>query len=206
MKSFVKIILVGNIITISLTENYFTMLDFISANPHSILYHAFFTVRKVLIMILLFIATLTVLDIGWSYHQWYSKLKMSKQEIKDEIKQSYGNPIIKNRQKSIARSRIRHKMMEATSRATIIITNPTHYALALRYIQTENDAPVLVAKGQNLIAKKMRKIAYEHNIPIFEEPSLARSLFKQVPINSAIPPVFYKAVAQLIYKIYHKKI
>ncbi len=83
MKSFVKIILVGTIITISLTENYFTMLDFISANPHSILYHAFFTVRKVLIMILLFIATLTVLDIGWSYHQWYSKLKMSKQEIKD---------------------------------------------------------------------------------------------------------------------------
>ncbi|AKK19990.1 flagellar biosynthesis protein FlhB [Candidatus Liberibacter africanus] len=205
IKSLAKITLVGTIIVISLKNNYFTMVDFITSNPQLILYNTFFTIRKVLIIILLFIAILTILDVGWTYYQWYLKLKMSKQEIKDEIKQSYGNPMIKSRQKFIARSRMRHRMVEATSRATLIITNPTHYALALRYIQTENDAPVLVAKGQNLIAQKMRKIASEKNIPIFEEPLLARSLFKQVPINSTIPPVFYKAVAQLIHKIYHRK-
>ncbi|MEG8098958.1 flagellar type III secretion system protein FlhB [Candidatus Liberibacter brunswickensis] len=205
IKSIAKIILIGTIVAIYLKENYFTMLDSITSNPQLILYNSFFTIRKILIIILIFIAILTILDIGWTYYQWYIKLKMSKQEIKDEMKQSYGNPMIKSRQQSIARSRIRHKMIEATSRATLIITNPTHYALALRYIKTENDAPILVAKGQNLIAYKIRKIALENKIPIFEDPLLARSLFRQVPINSTIPPVFYKAVAQLIHKIYYKK-
>ncbi|MFV0255930.1 EscU/YscU/HrcU family type III secretion system export apparatus switch protein [Candidatus Liberibacter solanacearum] len=203
-KSSFKIVIVGTLIAISLKDNHLTMLESITSNPQMILHHIFFTIRKILIIILLFIAILTIIDIGWTYYQWYSKLKMSKQEVKDEIKQSYGNPMIKSRQKSIARSRIRHKMIEATSRATLVITNPTHYALALRYVPTENDVPIMVAKGQNLIASKIRKIASEKNIPIFEDPLLARSLFRQVPINSSIPPVFYKAIAQLIHKIYSK--
>ncbi|WP_313060770.1 EscU/YscU/HrcU family type III secretion system export apparatus switch protein, partial [Agrobacterium cavarae] len=82
------------------------------------------------------------------------------------------------------------------------ITNPTHYAVALRYVKEESDAPIVVAKGQDLIALRIREIATEHNIPIFEDPPLARSMFAQVSVDSVIPSVFYKAVAELIHKVY----
>ncbi|MBY7649184.1 MAG: flagellar biosynthesis protein FlhB [Candidatus Liberibacter europaeus] len=205
VKSVLKIVIVGIIIALSLKENYLEMIDSLTSSPQLILQQMFLTIRKILIIILLFTVLLTSADIGWTYYQWYSKLKMSKEEVKDEMKQTYGNPLVKSRQKSIARSRLRHRMIEATSRATLVITNPTHYALALRYVQKENDAPIILAKGQNLIAAKIKEVAQQQNIPIFEEPILARSLFKQVPINSSIPPIFYKAVAQLIHKIYAKK-
>ncbi|MBA5723614.1 flagellar type III secretion system protein FlhB [Candidatus Liberibacter sp.] len=203
-KSFLKIFIVGILIESSLQDNYFRMVESISSNPQWTLYEIFLAVQEILIIILLFTALLTVADLGWTYHQWYSKLKMTKQEVKDEMKQSYGNPLVKSRQRSIARSKMRHRMIEATSRATLVIVNPTHYALALRYVQEENDAPIMLAKGQNLIALKIRETAFKKNIPIFEEPILARSLFRQVPVNSAIPSVFYKAVAQLVHKIYSK--
>ncbi|MBL0848627.1 MAG: flagellar biosynthesis protein FlhB [Candidatus Liberibacter ctenarytainae] len=205
IKSILKIIVVGILIAISLKNYHIDMIKSITSHPQLILQQMFLVICKILIIILIFLALLTITDLGWTYYQWYIKLKMTKQEVKDEWKQAYGNPLLKSRQKSIARSRIRHRLMEATSRATLVITNPTHYALALRYVKEEHDAPIMLAKGQNLIAAKIREIAQENNIPIFEEPILARSLFKQVSINSSIPPIFYKAVAELIYKIYSTK-
>jgi flagellar biosynthetic protein FlhB len=96
-------------------------------------------------------------------------------------------------------------MMKNVSRATLVIANPTHFAVALRYVREENDAPVVVAKGQDLIALRIRELAEENNIPVFEDPPLARSMFAQVSVDSVIPSVFYKAVAELIHRIYAKQ-
>ena len=127
---------------------------------------------------------------------------MTKQEVKEEMKQAQGDPIVKARMRSIQRDRIRRRMMTDVPRATLVIANPTHFSVALRYVREEGDAPVVVAKGQDLIALKIREIAEENGIPVFEDPPLARSMFAQVSVDSVIPPVFYKAVAELIHRVY----
>jgi flagellar biosynthetic protein FlhB len=93
-------------------------------------------------------------------------------------------------------------MIASVPRATLVIANPTHFAVALRYVREEQEAPVVVAKGQDLVALKIRELAEENGIPVFEDPPLARSMFAQVSVDSVIPPVFYKAVAELIHRVY----
>ena len=163
--------------------------------------------RYALIFNVISIATfvLAVVDFFWTRHHWYSQLRMTKQEVKDEHKQSQGDPIIKARQRSIARDRARRRMISNVPRATLVITNPTHYAVALRYVREENEAPVVIAKGQDLVALKIRELARENNIPIFEDPPLARSMFAQVSVDSVIPSIFYKAVAELVHRVYAAK-
>ena len=129
-------------------------------------------------------------------------LRMTKQEIKDELKQTDGDPILKARQRSLQRDRARKRMMAQVPRATMVIANPTHFAVALRYVREEGGAPVVLAKGQDLVALKIREIAEAHDIPVFEDPPLARSMFAQVSVDSFIPPVFYKAVAELVHRVY----
>jgi flagellar biosynthetic protein FlhB len=96
-------------------------------------------------------------------------------------------------------------MINNVPRATLVIANPTHYAVALRYVRDENDAPVVVAKGQDLIALKIREIAEKNGIPVFEDPPLARSMFAQVSVDSVIPPAFYKAVAELVHRVFAQR-
>jgi flagellar biosynthetic protein FlhB len=96
-------------------------------------------------------------------------------------------------------------MMTAVPKATLVIANPTHYSIALKYVRDENSAPLVVAKGQDLVALKIREIAAEHGIPVFEDVALARSMYKQVSVDSVIPPQFYQAVAELVRIVYAKK-
>lgn len=136
----------------------------------------------------------------YAYERWNleESMKMSKQEVKDELRQSEGNPearaAFKRRQREFARRR----MMAAVPRATVVVTNPTHYAVALEWDDLKMEAPVVVAKGADLIAKRIREVAAEHGIPIMENPPLARTLYDKVDIDRAIPPNMYAAVAQLI--------
>ena len=123
---------------------------------------------------------------------------MTKQEIKDEIKQSEGDPLVKARLRSLGRDRARRRMISAVPTATLIIANPTHFSVALRYRANEDAAPIVVAKGQDLIALKIREIAAANSIPVFEDVQLARALYKQVNVDQMIAPEFYKAVAELI--------
>ncbi|MDP3898630.1 MAG: EscU/YscU/HrcU family type III secretion system export apparatus switch protein, partial [Mesorhizobium sp.] len=124
------------------------------------------------------------------------------QEVKDELKQSDGDPAVKARIRSLQRDRARQRMMAAVPQATLIIVNPTHYSIALRYVRDKDAAPVVVAKGQDLIALRIREIAAEHGIPVFEDVALARSMYSQVSVDSVIPAQFYQAVAELIRIIY----
>ncbi|HEV7252952.1 MAG TPA: flagellar biosynthesis protein FlhB [Mesorhizobium sp.] len=153
---------------------------------------------RALFALTLVMTAIGVADFAWSRFSWRRELRMTKQEVKDEMKQAEGDPIVKSRIRSVQRDRARRRMIAAVPRATLVIANPTHYSIALRYVREENDAPVVLAKGQDLLALKIREIAAENDIPVFEDVALARSMYNQVSVDSVIPPQFYQAVAELV--------
>jgi flagellar biosynthetic protein FlhB len=204
-KSLFKIMIVSLIMFFALRGEFFRALDAMFSDPQVIFVKMAIMMKKIMVVILLSTALLAAVDFFWTRYNWNAQLRMSKQDIKDEHKQSQGDPLVKARQRSIARDRQRKRMINNVPRATLVIANPTHFAVALRYVREENDAPIVVAKGQDLIALRIREIAEENGIPVFEDPPLARSMFAQVSVDSVIPSVFYKAVAELIHRVYAKR-
>jgi len=144
---------------------------------------------------------LLILDLPMTRVFWHRELRMTKQEVKDEHKESEGDPLIKARRRSIARSRLRRMNLAAVPKATVVITNPTHFAVALQYIREEGGAPKVVAKGQDLIALEIRRIAEENSIPIIEDKLLARSLYAKVEVDQMIPIEFYRIVAEILIRL-----
>lgn len=130
---------------------------------------------------------------------------MTKQEVKEEQKQIEGDPLIKSRIRSLQQEMARRRMMQEVPKADVIITNPTHYAIALRYNGKEMDAPVVIAKGMRKIAQRIKEIAAEHDIPLIENPPLARALYDAVAIGQEIPTKFYQAIAEVLAQIYRMK-
>jgi flagellar biosynthesis protein FlhB len=153
---------------------------------------------KLMITIVVTCSVLAAADLAWARFSWRRKLRMSRQEVKDEHKQMEGNPIVKGRLRALARDRARRRMLTRVPSATVVIANPTHFAVALRYVRSEGGAPVVVAKGQDLIALKIREVAEAHGVPIIEDKPLARSLYNSVQVDGMIPPEFYRAVAKVI--------
>lgn len=156
-----------------------------------------------LIVLILFLVVLVMgalAAVDYIYQNWShkEKLKMTKQEIKDEHKEAEGDPKVKSRIRGLRLERHRHRMIAAVQKASVIITNPTHYAVALQYDVDSMAAPVVVAKGVDFLAKRMRQIAEIHEIPIVENPPLARALHAAVEVDQEIPQEHYKAVAEVI--------
>src|ERR1700744_2848730 len=143
------------------------------------------------------LAVVAIADYFFQYRQWYERQKMSLREMKEEFKQSEGDPHIKGKIRQLRQQRMKKRMMTAVPKASVIITNPTHYAVALSY-ERGMTAPVCVAKGVDLIARRIREIAGEHNIPIVENVPLARALYATVEIDAEIPVEHYHAVAEII--------
>jgi flagellar biosynthesis protein FlhB len=152
---------------------------------------------KLLGYVVAVLAVIAILDYLFQYRQWYERQKMSLREIKEEYKHSEGDPHVKGKIKQIRQERSRKRMMADVPKATVVITNPTHFAVALQYERGMN-APVCVAKGVDNIARKIREVATQHNIPIVENPPLARTLHATVKIEAEIPAEHYKAVAEVI--------
>lgn len=138
-------------------------------------------------------------DLVWSRFHWRRDLRMTRQEVKEEQKQLLGDPMVKARLRSVALDRSRKRMMSAVPTATLVVANPTHYAIALRYVREEGGAPKVVAKGMDLIALKIREIAEAHEIPVIEDRALARSMYDRVEVDQMIPPDFYRAIAEIIH-------
>ncbi|QRM54219.1 flagellar biosynthesis protein FlhB [Sinorhizobium sp. BG8] len=201
-KSVIKIAVVSIVVVLVMRRSYFESLDAMFSEPAAIFPMMAADARKIMIVILFATAVVAILDFFWTRHHWITELRMTKQEVKEEMKQAQGDPIVRARLRSIQRDRARRRMITAVPRATLVIANPTHFAVALRYVREEGDAPIVVAKGQDLVALKIREIAEQNKIPVFEDPPLARSMFAQVSVDSVIPPVFYKAVAELIHRVY----
>lgn len=148
---------------------------------------------------------LVAADLVWSRVRWRSDLRMTRQELKDEFKQTEGDPLIKARLRSLAKDRARRRMITAVPRASVVIANPTHYAVALRYDRIEGGAPLVVAKGMDLIALKIREVAAQHNVPVVEDRELARALYAAVEVDQWIPQEFYRAVAKILHYIYTRE-
>jgi flagellar biosynthesis protein FlhB len=131
-----------------------------------------------------------------------SELRMSRQEIRDEFKEAEGNPATKARIRRLQRAARRRKMLQQVQKATAVVVNPTHYAVALKYEAGSPSAPIVVAKGRNYLALRIRTLATTHGVPLVENPPLAQALFKSAPVNSEIPPHFYRAVAEVLAYVF----
>lgn len=153
----------------------------------------------------LVVAVIGAADLGFQRWEHERKLKMSKQEVKDEAKQSDGTPLVKSRIRSLQREMAKKRMMADIPTADVIVTNPTHLAVALRYQASDMGAPRVVAKGAGFIAERIKAIAAEHKIPIVENKPVARSLFKTVDIGKEIPSEIYRAVAEILAYVYKLK-
>ena len=157
--------------------------------------------RVVLVVVAAFLAmsVLAAADLTWTRYHWRRDHRMSRREIKEELRQSEGDPMLKARLRSLRLARSRKRMLVAVPDATFVIVNPTHYAVALRYRRNEDPAPVVVAKGLDLVALKIRSIAEESGVPVVEDKPLARSLYKSVEVDEHIPVEFYRVMAELIH-------
>lgn len=147
---------------------------------------------------MIFLVPVTIGDIIWKRFEWRRKLRMSLKEIRDEMKDSEGDPQIKSRRAEIARRRARQRMAQAVPTASVVVTNPTHFAVALKYEQGSDAAPVCVAKGADAVAARIRKIARDNEVPIVENKPLARTLHATIEVDDMVPIEHWQAVAEII--------
>ncbi|MBM3278002.1 MAG: flagellar biosynthesis protein FlhB [Candidatus Handelsmanbacteria bacterium] len=155
--------------------------------------------------ILLAMLVLSVLDYAFQRWEFEKNLRMSRQEIKEEFKQQEGDPQVRARVRSLQREMARRRMMEDVPRADVVVTNPTHLAIALRYDPKEMAAPQVVAKGQRLMAQRIKEMARQAGVPLVEDKPLARALFKAVQVGDTVPEELFKAVAQVLAYVYQLK-
>ncbi len=153
---------------------------------------------KLMLGVLILLTIIAASDFSYQKYQHQKKLRMTKQEVKDERKQTDGDPKIKQRLRSIRMERHMQRMMASVPRADVVITNPTHYAIALEYKHGQMEVPVLIAKGVDDVAMRIREVAEEHGVPFVENPPLARALYASVELDQEVPPDHYKAVAEVI--------
>lgn len=205
LKSVLKIAFIGSVTTIIVWTNIKAVLALSFKSPEETLVTVATLVGTMGIAASLVLLCLSVLD--WSYQKYdYEKnLKMSKQDIKDEYKNSEGDPLIKSKIKQRQREMAMRRMMSEIPTADVVITNPTHYALVLKYDEDEMDAPKVVAKGTDFVAQKIKLIAKEHDIVMVENRPLARAMYDQVEIGDAVPDEFFKAVAEILAYVYRIK-
>jgi flagellar biosynthetic protein FlhB len=152
--------------------------------------------------ILAVLLVLGVLDYLYQKFKHTRDLRMTKQQVKDEMRQSEGDPEVKRRRMRIQRQIAQQRIASAVPKADVIVTNPEHLAIAIQYDESRMNAPKVVAKGADFMALQIRLIAMKHGIPIVERKPLARALYKEVAVNQEVPPEFYKAVAEILAYVY----
>ncbi len=196
-KGLAKLALFGTIISALLWPQRQRFATLVGVDPRLILPFAGAVAMKMLGTVVAVLAVVAAADYLFQYRQWYERQKMSLREIREEFRQAEGDPAVKGKLRQLRQSRMRRRIMAAVPKASVVITNPTHFAVALRYERGMN-APVCVAKGVDLIARRIRQIAEENGIPIVENPPLARALHGTVEIDQEIPQEHYRAVAEVI--------
>jgi len=160
---------------------------------------------RLVMAVLLLAAVLALVDYGYQRFSFLRSMRMSKQEVKEEHRQAEGDPMVKARLRHVRMERAKRRMMAAVPNASVVVTNPTHYAVALAYEMGDKGAPRVVAKGADLIAQKIREIAEEHDVPLVSNPPLARALYANVELDGEIPEEHYRAVAEIISYVFRLK-
>jgi len=205
LKNVAKLIVIG-VISYSIIKPVFLSSEGMTGMDNLAMVSKTFDISThILFMIFLIFTLIAGVDIIYQRFAYFKKLRMSKEELKEEFKQMEGDPQIKSRLRQIRNEKAKRRMMSAVPKADVIITNPTHFAIALKYDPIEMKAPVVLAKGQDFIAQKIRELATEHKVPLVSNPPLARALYATVEIDEEVPPIHYRAVAEVISYIYKLK-
>lgn len=197
-KGILKILIVGTVLWSTLWPMRGQLGGILDQNPVSLVSDMMHLLMRILIAVLSVLAMVAAVDYLLQRYRFVQRNRMSKQEVKEEFRQTEGDPAVKARIRKIRMEKARKRMMAAVPEATVIITNPTHYAVALKYEQGKMAAPICVAKGVDALALRIRAVAEEHKVPIVENPPLARALYAAVELDETVPPEQYKAVAQVI--------
>lgn len=209
LKSVFKIFVVGFVAYVIVKGKMSTIISFATAEPVASVTYLGALIFEISFKIALLILIMALFDFFYQKWQYNEDLKMSKQEIKDEFKQMEGDPLIKQKIRGMQREMARRRMMEEVPKSDVVITNPTHYAVAIRYEMGKDRAPKVVAKGQRLVALRIKEMAKQCGVLIHEDPPLARSIFSSVELGEEIPESLYKAVAEIlaiVYKLKNRKI
>jgi flagellar biosynthetic protein FlhB len=202
LKSVVKIAIIGWI-AYSFLKPAFLHMDSMTGLDNMALVGATYDLtQKMFFGIFLVFTAVALLDLLYQRFTHFKKLKMSRSEVREEFRQTEGDPQVKNRLRAIRNEKARRRMMAAVPRADVVITNPTHFAIALKYEAGITAAPIVLAKGQDFIAQKIRELAAEHDIPLVSNPPLARALYATVEIDEEIPAQHYRAVAEVISYVF----
>jgi len=198
VRGLIKLAIVGMAIWTQLWPERGMLESILTQSPQAVMADMTHLLFKVMIAALSALLVIAGLDYFFQYTRFMKRNRMSRHEIKEEFRQNEGDPVIKAKVRQIRQERARKRMMAAVPEATVVITNPTHFAVALKYESGKTAAPVCVAKGVDALALRIRAVAEEHEVPVIENPPLARALYATVELDEAIPAEHYKAVAQVI--------
>ncbi|MUV06504.1 flagellar biosynthesis protein FlhB [Planococcaceae bacterium Storch 2/2-2] len=205
MKSLLKISFIGSVTAFIVSANLEKVLGLAFKTPAETLIVVGQLVALMGIVAAFVLLFISILDYFYQKYDYEKNLRMSKQDIKDEYKNMEGDPLIKSRIKQTQREMAMRRMMSEVPDADVVITNPTHYAIALKYDDGEMDAPIVVAKGVDFVAQKIKYIAKEHDVVMVENRPLARAMYDEVEIGDVVPEQFFKAVAEVLAYVYRLK-
>ncbi len=198
VKSILKAILVGSVTWMFISHNWPEMLRLISESPYTALASSLNMIALCSMLVVLGLAPMVGFDVFWQLYSYYKGLRMTRQDIRDEHKQQEGDPHVKGRIRQQMRAAARRRMMADVPKADVIVTNPTHFSVALKYDERKMSAPKVVAKGAGEVALRIRELGKEHRVPILEAPPLARALYRHSEIGQHIPGTLYAAVAEVL--------
>jgi flagellar biosynthetic protein FlhB len=198
LKSLVKISLTAALAWWVLAPHLSELTNLAAMEPIATINFAADVLRRLVFAVAAFLLVIAGADWLWQRQRFMTRMKMTKEEVKEEFKQTEGDPHIKARQRQMRYDRARRRMMQAVPEATVVVMNPTHYAVALKYDTGVAGAPLCVAKGLDSLALKIREVAEQAGVPILEDPPLARALYATVEVDEVIPPAHYEAVAKII--------
>lgn len=199
LKSSIKLFAVSAVTFFVLRNDIRHFVASLDADPALLPGETLRLVLKFMSFVTLLALLLGLGDFVWTRLKWRRDLRMTRHEVKEEMKESEGDPYIKARIRNIGRQRASRRMLKKLPEATMVVVNPTHYAVALRYVREEGGAPLVIAKGVDFLALRIREIATKNNIPLVEDKPLARALYDKVEMDQQIPPEFYRAVAEIIH-------
>ena len=204
VKSMGKVLLIGWLAFATVHAKFGEALLLIDASIGETLVYIAHTAALIMAKICAIMIAIAAIDLFFSRFEMEEKMKMTKQEVKEEFKETEGDPHIKAQIRSIQQSMARKRMMAEVPKADVVITNPTHYAVAIRYKPQEMPAPMVIAKGMDILAERIKEIAEEHRVPIIENPPVARYLHK-LDLGATIPEEMFKAVAEILAHVYSLK-
>jgi flagellar biosynthetic protein FlhB len=205
LKNIMKLAIIGIVAYITIKGDFDQALGAGNESTYSIMVFLLLLAYKVVMRIIMVLIFLAILDMVYQRYDNTQKLKMTKQEVKDERKSQDGNPEVKSRIRQLQREMASRRMMEEVPEATVVVTNPTHLSIAIKYDQNEMEAPIVVAKGVDNMAMKIREIATENRIPLYEDIPLARGMYDLVEPGDEVPMEFFNAVAEVLAYVYKLK-